>query len=63
MECIVYFIISRIFIRFHMIALNIQGVFLKKNMGKMGYFFFGVIIPPITVRIASINPASGIPIC
>jgi hypothetical protein len=46
-----------------MIALNIQGVFFKKNMGKMGYFFFGVIIPPITVRVASINPASGIPVC
>jgi len=37
-------------------------------MGKKflvcGYFFsLGIIVPPRTIRVASINPAIGTPVC
>ena len=36
---------------------------LKKKWGKWFYLILGIIDPPITVRIARINPAIGKPVC
>ena len=44
----------------------IQNFSLKKKSGerKCGYFFtLGIIVPPRTIRIASINPAIGTAVC